>query len=194
MFIDKCLVYMGDFMNAEGTGKIIDLIQAECIDEFVAHRAKYSAWGGNSREEIIGKFNNAKKWLAGYTEQGWWGQTTTYKPRAEYFMEHLNNQFHLGTPYALTINKESNEDLEITVNGIKLTGNVFDGYYFKGRDITLSADVKGWKVTGAVNKDYEGGEVTIPMPAGKIAINPIIDNGDEPGQGGEGDGTARRSW
>ena len=188
MFIDKCLVYMGDFMNAEGTGKIIDLIQAECIDEFVAHRAKYSAWGGNSREEIIGKFNNAKKWLAGYTEQGWWGQTTTYKPRAEYFMEHLNNQFHLGTPYALTINKESNEDLEITVNGIKLTGNVFDGYYFKGRDITLSADVKGWKVTGAVNKDYEGGEVTIPRPAGKIAINPIIDNGDDPGQGGEGDG------
>ena len=65
---------------------------------------------------------------------------------------------------------------------------MFDGQYFKGRDITLSADVKGWKVTGVVNQDYEGGEVTIPMPAGKIAINPIIDNGDEPGQGGEGDG------
>ena len=188
MFIDKCCVYMGDFMNAEGTGKIIDLIQAEVLDEFVAHRAKYPSWGGNSREEIINKFNDAKKWLAGYTEQGWWGQTTTYKPRTEYFMEQLNNQYNLGNPVALTINKESNEDLEITVNGIKLTNKVFDGQYFTGRNITLSADVKGWKVTGVVNQDYEGGEVTIKMPAGKIAINPIIDNGDDPGMGGEGDG------
>ena len=188
MFIDKCCVYMGDFMNAEGTGKIIDLIQAEVLDEFVAHRAKYPSWGGNSREEIINKFNDAKKWLAGYTEQGWWGQTTTYKPRTEYFMEQLNNQYNLGTPVALTINKESNEDLEITVNGIKLTNKVFDGQYFTGRNITLSAAVKGWKVTGVVNQDYEGGEVTIKMPAGKIAINPIIDNGDDPGQGGDDPG------
>ena len=79
LFLDKCCIFLGDFMNAQGTGETIDLIKDEVMDEFVAHRAKYPTWGGNTRDEINKNFEKAKKWLAGYTETGWWGVTTTYK-------------------------------------------------------------------------------------------------------------------
>ena len=69
----------------------------------------------------------------------------------------------------------------MTINGITLTGNVFDGKYYAGRTITLSASaaeegkvVTGWKVTGALNKEVQGSELTLTMPNGSIAINPII--------------------
>jgi hypothetical protein len=62
-----------------------------------------------------------------------------------------------------------------------MSGNIFDGKYFKNRAITLSAIVNeegkvvtGWKVTGAVNKEVQGSELTLNMPGSKIAINPII--------------------
>ena len=192
MLIDKCCVFMGDFMNAEGTGKIIDLIKDEAMEEFVAHRDKYNAGGGwwgqsDNRADITNKFNDAKKWLAGYTEQGWWGQSTTYKPRTDYFYEHIGQQWNLGTAKTLTINKENKEDVEITFNGIKLSKNTFDGKFFKNRAITLSAvapegyAVTGWKVTGAMNQDYEGSTLTLEMPNGNIAINPIVGNDENSG-------------
>ena len=59
MFIDKCCVFMGDFMNAEGTGAIMDEILDEALEEFVAHRDKYNSWG-NNRNDILNKFENAK--------------------------------------------------------------------------------------------------------------------------------------
>ena len=60
MFIDKSCVYMGDFMNAEGTGEIMDSIKEEALEEFVAHRNKYNSWG-NNRTEILNKFQKAKE-------------------------------------------------------------------------------------------------------------------------------------
>lgn len=180
MFIDKCCVFMGDFMNAEGTGATIDAIMDEALDEFVAHRSKYPTWGGNSREEITNKFNDAKKWVAGYTEQGWWGQTTTYKPRTEYFAQHIGNQWKLGSPVALTINK-SKKDVAITVNDIKLTGNMFDGYFFNNRELTISAtapegqEVKGWKLSGAKNEELQGSELALDMTSDALTIEPIVE-------------------
>jgi hypothetical protein len=58
---------------------------------------------------------------------------------------------------------------------------VFDGKYFKDRTISLSATateegkaVTGWKVTGAINKEVQGSELTLQMPNGDIAIEPIV--------------------
>ena len=179
MFLDKCCIFMGDFMNAEGTGKIIDLIKEESMEEFVAHRDKYNSWNWDNRQDIENKFEDAKKWLAGYTEQGWWGQTTTYDPRPDYFYKHISQKWNLGTPRTLTINKENEDDIEITFNGIKLSDKVFDGKFFKGRTISLSAEgaVAGWKVTGAIDQEYEGSTLTLQMPDGNIAINPILGSG-----------------
>ena len=167
MFIDKCCIFMGDFMNGKGTGETIDLIKAEAMEEFVAHRDKYNTWSwvGN-RTEITNKFNDAKKWAEG---------------RPNYFYQHIGNQWNLGTPRTLTINKTQKSDIEITFNDIKLSGSVFDGKYFKDRTISLSATateegktVTGWKVTGAINKEEQGSELTLQMPNGNIAIEPIV--------------------
>ena len=167
MFIDKCCIFMGDFMNGKGTGETIDLIKAEAMEEFVAHRDKYNTWSwvGN-RTEITNKFNDAKNWAEG---------------RPNYFYQHIGNQWNLGTPRTLTINKTQKSDIEITFNDIKLSDKVFDGKYFKDRTISLSATateegkaVTGWKVTGAINKEVQGSELTLQMPNGNIAIEPIV--------------------
>ena len=170
MFIDKCCIFMGDFMNGKGTGEAIDLIKDEAMEEFVAHRDKYNPgwgwWPADNRGDITNKFNDAKNWANGRPEQ---------------FYKHISNKWNLGTPIALTINKTNKSDVEITFNDIKLSGNVFDGKYFKNRTITLNATaneegktVTGWKVTGAVSKEVQGSELTLQMPNGSVNINPIV--------------------
>lgn len=170
LFIDKCCIFMGDFMNGKGTGATIDLIQAEAMEEFVAHRDKYNPgwawWPADNRGEITNKFNDAKNWAEG---------------RPEYFYQHIGNQWNLGTPRTLTINKTNKSDVEITFNDIKLSDKVFDGKYFKNRAITLTATaneegktVTGWKVTGSLSKEVQGSELTLTMPNGNIAIEPVV--------------------
>ena len=126
LFIDKCCVFMGDFLNGEGTGEIINSIKDEALDEFVAHRVKYpNQWGGNSRQDLLNKFSAAQSRAQG---------------RPNNFINHMKNQWNLGTAIPVTINKEmATTDLpdEVYVNGIKLTKGVFDGKLFKGREITL---------------------------------------------------------
>ena len=179
MFIDKCCVYMGDFMNAKGTGATIDAIKDEALDEFVAHRAKYPTWGGNSSSEITNKFNDAKKWLAGYTEQGWWGQSTTYLPRTDYFYKYIGQQWNLGSPVVLNINK-TEQDVAITVNGIKLSGKTFEGKFFPNRELVITGTapegkvVTGWKLTGARSEEVSGSELTLNMTSSALTIEPIL--------------------
>ena len=180
MFIDKCCVYMGDFMNAKGTGATIDAIKAEALEEFVAHCAKYPTWGGSSRDEINNKFNDAKKWLAGYTEQGWWGgQSTTYLPRTDYFLQHMSSQWKLGTAVKLTINK-TGQDVAITVNGIKLSGKTFEGKFFPNRELVITGTapegkvVTGWKLSGGKNEEIAGSELTLNMTTSELTIEPIL--------------------
>ena len=179
MFIDKCCVYMGDFMNAKGTGATIDAIKDEALDEFVAHRAKYPTWGGNSRDEINNKFNDAKKWLAGYTEQGWFGQSTTYLPRTDYFLQHMSSQWKLGTAVKLTINK-TEQDVAITVNDIKLSGKTFEGKFFPNRELVITGTapegkvVTGWKLSGGKNEEIAGSELTLNMTTSELTIEPIL--------------------
>ena len=189
LFIDKCCVFMGDFMNAQGTGETIDAIKAESLDEFVAHRAKYNTWGGNSREEIINKFEDAKKWVAGYTEKDWWGNVTaTYQPRTDYFLNHLSGQWNLGTAIPVTINKNvADMPDSVTVNGIKLSKGVFDGKLFPNRQLTITAKapegkaIKGWKVTitptsgSAQTKEHEGSVfTTTPKKCKSISIEAVL--------------------
>lgn len=187
MFIDKCCVFTGDFMNAEGTGAMMDEILDEALEEFVAHRDKYNSWG-NNRNDILNKFENAKKWLAGYEEQGWggwWGggQTTVHKPRADYFLDHLNQQYKLGTAIPVTVDKGVTDLPDsVFINGIKLSKGVFDGKLFPNRQYTITAIapegkvIKGWKVNG---QESEGSELRFSLEAGlnKMTIEAILGEG-----------------
>ena len=199
MFIDKSCIYMGDFMNAEGTGAIMDAILDEALEEFVAHRDKYNSWG-NNRQDILNKFDNAKKWLAGYEEQGWgggggwpWGgggggQTIVHQSRADYFTNYIGERYKLGTAIPVTINKDVTELPDtVIVNDIPLSKGVFDGKLFPNRQITVSGiapegqTIKGWKVITTLTsgsketKEYEGGELSMTMPSCKsMAIEAIL--------------------
>ena len=169
MFIDKCCVFMGDFMNGTGTGKTIDLIKAEAMEEFVAHRDKYNGgwgwWGQpDNRADIENKFNNAKKWAEG---------------RPNNFYKHIGDKWKLGAPVELTVNKGKKE-VDITINGIKLSEGVFDGKFFANRELVISGaapegmEVKGWKLSGGKNEEVTGSELTINMTSSKLTIEPVI--------------------
>ena len=184
MFIDKCCIFMGDFMNERGTGEMIDIIKAEAMEEFVAHRDKYNAGGGwwgkpDNRKDIEEKFEKAKNWLGGLTVSDWWGGTTTYEPRADYFYKYIGSQWKLGNPVALNINKDK-QDVEITVNGIKLSDGTFSGKFFANRQLTISAtapegqEVKGWKLSGAKSEEVKGSELTLDMTSSALTIEPVV--------------------
>lgn len=198
LFIDKCCVFMGDFMNAEGTGAVINDIKAEAMEEFVAHRIKYNKNNHTeeyNRTDITNKFNNAKRWLTGgYTEYDWTTrQYITYSSRTDYFLQYMSSQWTLGDAIPVTINKNVDATElpdEVLVNGIKLTNGVFDGKLFQGRMITLEGNtkfennkiVKGWEIkityNGSVTTDYpEGSTYTFPVPeCTSLQIKAIMDD------------------
>ena len=173
-FIDKCCVFMGDFMNGEGTGKVIDEIKAEAMEEFVAHRDKYNPWSwtGN-RNEITNKFNDAKNWVTG---------------RSNYFYQHIGNQWNLGDAIPVTVNKNITDMPDtVLVNGIKLSKGVFDGKFFPNRQLTITANapegkaIKGWKVTitptsgSAQTKEHEGSVYTTTLKKCKsVSIEAVL--------------------
>ena len=166
MLIDKCCVFMADFMNGNGTGEMIDIIKAEAMEEFVAHRDKYNPgnpwWPTDNRADINNKFNDAKNWAKG---------------RPDYFYKHIGDQWKLGSPVGLTINKSTKADIEITFNGIKMSNNVFDGKYFKDRAMTISGgeEVKGWRLSGAISEDVAGSVLTINMTSSPLKIEPLFE-------------------
>ena len=199
MFIDKSCVYMGDFMNAEGTGEGMDLIIEEALEEFVAHRNKYNSWG-NNRNDILNKFDSAKKWLAGWVEEnqwgGWWGGgggKTVHQSRMYHFYNQLSKQYQLGDTILVTVNKNVNDLPDsVTINGIKLSKGIFDGKLFPNRMYTISAkapegkSIKGWKVIttpasgSKQTKEYEGSEFALNLTTCKsVSIEAIL--GDETG-------------
>ena len=202
MFIDKSCVYMGDFMNAEGTGAVMDAILDEALEEFVAHRDKYNSgggWGGkpDNRNDILNKFENAKKWLAGYEEQGWgggwWGgggQKIVHEPRTDYFLNHMSSQWKLGDAIPVTINKDASEMPDsVIVNDIPLSQGVFDGKLFPNRLITVSGiapegkSIKEWEVVikkngSTTTEKKAGAEFAMTMPTCEsLSIKAILGEG-----------------
>lgn len=180
LFIDKCCVYMGDFMNGKGTGETIDLIKAESMEEFVAHRDKYNPgwgwWPVDNRSEIENKFNAAKQWAEG---------------RPNNFYNHIGKKWNLGTAFPVTINKGvADMPEDVTVNGIKLSEGVFDGKLFPNRQLTITATapegktIAGWKVTttpASGNKkteNYDGDKLVLtPASCKSMSIEAIFSIG-----------------
>ncbi len=61
--------------------------------------------------------------------------------------------FKLGSIYALTVNKERQNDISLNINGIDMVHSVFDGYYYANRPLIIKAKLKednssitGWKI------------------------------------------------
>lgn len=168
MFIDKCSVFMGDFLNGKGTTEVIDLIKAEAMEEFVAHRDKYNPgwgpWQNDNRADITNKFNSAKNWAEG---------------RPKNFYKFIGDQWKLGSPVALTVNKNA-QDVALTINGINVSNKTFDGKFFANRELTITGtapegqEVKGWKLSGGKTGEVSGSQLTLNMTSSALNIEPIL--------------------
>ena len=163
-FLVRAAIYMGDFLNEKGTRAVWDEMYYLIKTEYPYHRELINRWWPNYDEEL----NNARNWL---------------NKRTNYFYQQLADYYSWGNPTVLTVNKVNLSDVTLTFNGIKLAGNVFDGKYYAGRTITLSATaneegkmVTGWKIVGGANKEVQGSELTLQMPSSSTVITPIISN------------------
>ena len=158
-FIDRCCIYMGDFMNEKGTRKIWDPMYEMIKYEYPYHRNLINKWWPNYVEEL----QYARSFLSKRTEE---------------FYKQLGTKYELGAPETLSINTtmDNPEDVSLTFNDIPLNNRQFSGKFFEGRLVNLTATpvegkvVKGWKIiqiskTGKVsNSEVEGDSYSFLMP------------------------------
>lgn len=155
-FIDRCAIYIGDFMNFSRTWEIWSPMYQLIQTEYPNHRQLFNAWWPNYQSEMT----NAKNWLSS---------------RQTKFLNQVSSYYSAGTLKSLTINKGvANSDLErmgVTFNGVRLTRCKFDGKFFVGHSVTLTGEnVIGWEITeitstGSVNKrEVSGNTYTFTMP------------------------------
>lgn len=176
-FIDHCAIYMGDFMNFDGTWTVWEPMYNQISYEYPNHRKLFNQWWPNYNDEL----NSAKNWL---------------KNRPANFYRHLANYYKLGSPTELKINQNVPDvqmaDVAITFNGVQLSENRFNGKFFENREISLHGvaangrTVTGWTVktvssNGSVETtEVEGDAYTFNMPKCKsLEIDAIY--GDEQG-------------
>lgn len=167
MFIDRCAVYMGDFMNSRGTIREIDKMFGLISKEYPYHRKLFNQWWPNHSEEV----QKMRDWVAA---------------RTPFFYTHLSEFYHLDTPVKLTVDAGRTDDISLSINGIPLNYRDFDGSFFTGRALRVEADHKedgmtvgSWKVTvtSGSNKataEYKGAVLTLTMPAAdKVEIESL---------------------
>ena len=103
---------MGDWLNERGTRAVWDPLYDAIKYEYPHHRKLINQWWPNYNEELT----NARNWIA---------------KRTEHFYKHIAEYYQLGTPLPLSVNKTIDEnersEMEIRINGVKLSEALFDG-------------------------------------------------------------------
>jgi len=175
-FIDRSLVYMGDFLNEQGVREIWDPMFELVKGELLIHRDELNPpnpwgwWGSNNENSINNEVNNAREWL---------------KKRTDLYRKYLCDYYKVGTLAAMTVNKGLADaaDGHFVFNGVELTKGVFDGKFLIKRKITLepgeasALNVTGWEVVAdGVATSYQGARLEIDMPQCKtLAVKALYD-------------------
>ena len=176
-FIDRSLVYMGDFLNEKGVRAIWDPMYELVKDELLIHRDElnppnpWSWWGGgNNKKNIENEVNNVRNWLS---------------KRTDYYRKCLCDYYKVGTLASMTVNKDMEDAAEghILFNGVELSNGTFDGKFIVGRKIILepgeasTLNVTGWEVTAdGTSNNYQGARLEFEMPqCNKLAIKALFD-------------------
>ncbi len=168
MFIDRCAVYMGDFLRPEVIiSRISDRYDA-IKTEYKFHRDLINPWWPTYSQEV----ESGKNWT---------------KSRWTYFYDHLSSFFSLKKPVSLTIDKGSENNRTLVVNGIHLSSNEFDGKFFPDRNLTVQSVsdsdglyVNGWEVTVTAggqtsSSTYKTETLSIVMPEGNhVSVRAIL--------------------
>ena len=165
-FIDHMAVYMGDFLNYEGTWKIWEPMYNQIKTEYPYHRKLYNEWWPNYNDEM----DKVKTWL---------------KKRTIFMYQHLADYYKLGSPLPfmvnVTLNEADCEALQFVMNGVPLSEGKFVGRFFQGREVVLEGKpgngkkVTGWNVIeDGIARQVEGSKYAFTMPSTSLQINAII--------------------
>lgn len=158
MFIDRCAVYMGDFLNSRGTLGCLNPMYDKIREEYPHHRKLFNQWWPNHSEEV-GKM---RTWV---------------EKRAPFFYNHIAEFYSLGKPRDLTVDADRSDDVEIEINGIGLRHRDFNGKFFEGRELTISGKpsdtglkISGWSVETTEGNTthratYDGDVLKLTMPS-----------------------------
>ena len=177
-FIDRSLIYMGDFLNEKGIREIWDPMFELAKAELLVHRdelnppSPWGGWwgGGNNENSINNEVNTVREWL---------------KKRASFYPKHLCDYYKVGTLATMTVNKNMENATEghFLFNGVELTKGSFDGQFVIGRKITLepgeksALNVTGWEVVAdGTSTNYQGAKLELDMPQCKtLTIKALYD-------------------
>lgn len=127
-FIDRFLVYLGDFLRADVTSALIDEQREQLSAEYASHLACYG-WP-NSFDGWNRRVDDLKRWSA---------QRTALMPGI------ICSYFGLDEPVDVTVD---GGDSGLSINGIELTGSSFAGKWPTGREIEVESrnHSLGWEV------------------------------------------------
>ncbi len=175
-FTDRCAIYMGDFLNYNGTWEVWEPMYKLIQAEYPNHRKLINEWWPNYNSEL----SNAQNWL---------------KSRTSNFYSQVANYYSLGTPITTDVNKQMADTalsgLTITFNGVPLSKGRFDGKFFANHEVIIEGNptldehgnpldsriVTGWTVvtysstTDVQHIDGNRCQFTMPASASRIAIN-----------------------
>lgn len=119
LFINKALVYLGDFLRYDRVVPLLDASVDAIQPEYTKyHRPIYNQWWPNYNDE----YRIALNWL---------------RSRHENFVEHMGKRYDQGAKGKVTIEFEDAENAEVTINGVGLTEASWDGYWFLNREMDI---------------------------------------------------------
>lgn len=166
LFIDRCAIYMGDFLKAQDIVSLIDKMSDVIRPEYQIQRDRFNLT--ETYDEIL---DFCKDWIT---------------RRIPFFYNHIAEFYNLGTPVPVVINNELHPDIHFSVNGIDLVNNSFDGQYFTGKELVINAkDDEGEPICGLKYIIKTDGEeisastsssqltLTIPQGASFVSVNPV---------------------
>lgn len=155
-FIDRCAVYMGDFLSEKSIRTLWDAMYDRIRTEYPYHRRPINQWWPNYQEELT----QAHNWLHN---------------RIPNFYQQLADFYQLGAPVALTVNgslaEVDRQQLAVSFNDVRLSESCFDGKYFAGQTVTLRGEasegreVKAWNIT-----IYQGATQTTTQQTGATCL------------------------
>ncbi|MBP5569971.1 MAG: CotH kinase family protein [Prevotella sp.] len=166
-FIDHMAVYMGDFLNYEGTWKVWEPMYNQIKTEYPIHRKLYNEWWPNYNEEM----DKVKTWL---------------QNRTNFMYQHLADYYQLEAPKTLVVNASLGEEdlqaIQFTFNGIPLSEGKFNGKFYQDRSVVLEGKsvgdkkVTGWEVKkDGVTTRVDGSQYAFTMPSSNaVVINAIV--------------------
>jgi DNA-binding winged helix-turn-helix (wHTH) protein len=161
MFIDRCYIYMGDFLNQKRIEQLMDQMMAEAKPEIVRqkdfNKPSWAWWGYDAEKSLNDEIKSIRTWLS---------------KRGNAFSKNIADYYKLGTPITLTISQEqADQPAAISFNGHRLSEGTFDGKFIKDHQITLQGDeqVNGWLVktvtsSGMSEETIAGPQLTLTMP------------------------------